>query len=228
VALARPLFSSTRRPPQAAADSATDSDLADMRLTGFVTEPEHHRAIFAVNGATKPLRLTEGEALSGWRIESITPHEVSLSGPGGTKTLQPKLDPNLVQKPPPQPPAANPAARQPAQPPAPNVAALTPPPIGAGRPGMRRHTAARRERHGADGRNRFKCIGLEHRILFSKMGVAVRGAPIFVQRWRRARGRPHIRAACPYGENPGRSGDLREIAASVTGPRCGAPSCAQR
>jgi len=119
VALARPLFSSTRRPPQAAApDSATDSDLADMRLTGIVTEPDHHVAIFAVNGA-KPLRVTEGEAVSGWRIESITPREVSLSGPSGTKTLEPKLDPNLVQQPPPQPPAANPGApgaRGPARP----------------------------------------------------------------------------------------------------------------
>jgi hypothetical protein len=125
VALARPLFSSTRRPPQAAATDNTDSDLADMRLTGIVTEPDHHVAIFAVNG-TKPLRLSEGEAVSGWRIESITPHEVSLSGPGGTKTLEPKLDPNLVQQPPPQPPAANPGARQPVQPPAANPGARQP------------------------------------------------------------------------------------------------------
>jgi hypothetical protein len=117
-ALSRPLFSSTRRPPQSAVnDSGTSSDLADMRLTGIVTEPEHHVAIFAVNGA-KPLRLTEGEAVSGWRIESITPHEVSLSGPGGTKTLEPKLDPNLAQAPGPAP-APNPAARVPAQPPTP-------------------------------------------------------------------------------------------------------------
>lgn len=115
VALARPLFSSTRRPPQsAAADNVTNSDLADMRLTGIVTEPDHHVAIFAVNGA-KPLRLSEGEDVSGWRIDSITPHEVSLSGPGGTKTLEPKLDPNLVQAPAPTPPP-NPAARQPPQP----------------------------------------------------------------------------------------------------------------
>ena len=114
-ALARPLFSSTRRPPQSAADdSVTSSDLADMRLTGIVTEPDHHVAIFAVNGA-KPLRVTEGEAVSGWRIESITPHEVSLSGPGGTKTLEPKLDPNLVQPPAPTPPP-NLAARLPPQP----------------------------------------------------------------------------------------------------------------
>ena len=114
-ALARPLFNSTRRPPQSAAnDGASGADLADTRLTGIVTEPGHHVAIFAVNGA-KPLTLTEGEAVSGWRIESITPHEVSLSGPGGTKTLEPKVDPNLV--PPAGPtPAVNPIARLPVQP----------------------------------------------------------------------------------------------------------------
>jgi hypothetical protein len=115
-ALARPLFSSTRRPPETAAnDSVVSSDLADTRLTGIVTEPGHRVAIFAVNGA-KPLRLTEGEAVSGWRIESITSREVSLIGPGGTKTLEPKLDPNLAQAPGPAP-APNPAARIPAQPP---------------------------------------------------------------------------------------------------------------
>ena len=88
--LGRPLFSSSRRPPQtAASDGDGTSDLADTRLTGIVTEPGRSIAIFAVNGA-KPLRLTEGEAVSGWRIESITPREVALSGPGGAKTLEPK------------------------------------------------------------------------------------------------------------------------------------------
>jgi general secretion pathway protein N len=125
--LSRPLFSSTRRPPQSAAnDGPSNADLGDTRLTGIITEPGLHLAIFAVNGA-KPLRLTEGEAVSGWRIESITPREVSLSGPGGTKTLEPKIDPNLV--PPPAPtPAVNPVARPPVKPP---VAAIPPP-----RPGV--------------------------------------------------------------------------------------------
>ena len=125
MALARPLFSSTRRPPQSAAnDSDASSDLADIRLTGIVTEPYHRVAIFAVKGA-KPLRLTEGEAVSGWQVESITPRGVSLSGPGGTKTLEPKLDPNLVQ---PAAPTAvpNPAARLPAPPPTANPAARLP------------------------------------------------------------------------------------------------------
>src|SRR5215469_877188 len=129
-ALARPLFSSTRRPPQAAAnDSVVSSDLADTRLTGIVTEPGHHVAIFAVNGA-KPLRLTEGEAVSGWRIESITPREVSLSGPGGTKTLEPKLDPSLS---PSQAvtPVVNPAVRLPSAAAQPAAAATGPP-----RPGV--------------------------------------------------------------------------------------------
>ena len=111
--LSRPLFSGTRRPPQTAAnDGPSGADLGDTRLTGIVTEPGRHLAIFAVNGA-KPLRLSEGEAVSGWRIESITPREVSLSGPGGTKTLEPKVDPSLSQAPAPAPIPVNPAARPP-------------------------------------------------------------------------------------------------------------------
>jgi len=110
--LSRPLFSSTRRPPQSAVNDGPSADLGDTRLTGIVTEPGRHLAIFAVNGA-KPLKLSEGEAVSGWRIESITPREVSLSGPGGTKTLEPKVDPSLSQGPVPVPTPVNPAARPP-------------------------------------------------------------------------------------------------------------------
>jgi len=110
--LSRPLFSSTRRPPQSAVNDGPSADLGDTRLTGIVTEPGRHLAIFAVNGA-KPLKLSEGEAVSGWRIESITPREVSLSGPGGTKTLEPKVDPSLSQGSAPAPIPINPAARPP-------------------------------------------------------------------------------------------------------------------
>src|SRR5467141_3932673 len=121
--LGRPLFNNTRRPPQTAAnDSGGTSDLADTRLTGIVTEPGRSIAIFAVNGA-KPLKLTEGEAVSGWRIESITPREVGLSGPGGSKTLTPKIDPNLAA--PPSGPAAAAAVRPPI-PPSPSPAAAPP------------------------------------------------------------------------------------------------------
>jgi hypothetical protein len=102
--LARPLFSSTRHPPQnASAGASVDNDLADARLTGIVTEPGRRLAIFALNGE-KPLRVAEGDDVSGWRIETITAREVSLTGPGGNKTLQPKMDPNLA------PPAGQPPA----------------------------------------------------------------------------------------------------------------------
>jgi hypothetical protein len=109
--LARPLFSATRRPPQHDGSPAADGGLSDTRLTGIVTEPGHRFAIFAPVGA-KPLIVSEGDTVSGWRVENITPREVSLSGPEGTKTLQPKIDPNLV--PPPPPRAALPALIHPA------------------------------------------------------------------------------------------------------------------
>jgi hypothetical protein len=67
---------------------AANTDLSDKRLTGIVTAPGRHIAIFAVNDA-KPLILTEGDSVSGWRIEAIGPIQVSLSGPGGNKTLRP-------------------------------------------------------------------------------------------------------------------------------------------
>ena len=118
-ALARPLFSSTRRPPQDAPSGAAADDLTDARLTGIVTTPGRRLAIFAVSG-DKPLKVAEGDAVSGWRIESITPREVSLSGPTGSKTLQPKLDPTLAP-PPGQPPIGQPGGR-------------VPPPPAAGRP----------------------------------------------------------------------------------------------
>jgi hypothetical protein len=136
-ALARPVFSSTRRPePSVADDSAADTGLSDKRLTGIVTKPGRHIAIFAVKDA-RPLILGEGETVSGWRIETIAPIEVSLSGPAGNKTLRPKPDPNLalpsgaptaaaLQRNPPIPPPTGVAVRpNPGVPP--NIPGMPPP-----------------------------------------------------------------------------------------------------
>jgi hypothetical protein len=101
-ALAGPLFSPTRRPPETAPSGNADPGLPDVRLTGIVIEPDRRIAIFAVAGA-KPLVLAEGETLKGWRLDSISAQEVSLSGPAGTRMLEPKPDANLVR---PAPPAA--------------------------------------------------------------------------------------------------------------------------
>lgn len=112
--LAQPLFSPTRRPPDTGSSQSSDTGLGDVRLTGIVVEPDRRLAIFALSGQTKPLTLSEGEALNGWRLDNIVPEQVSLTGPGGTTTLEPKPDAKLVRQvrlpaAPAQPQAATPA-----------------------------------------------------------------------------------------------------------------------
>jgi hypothetical protein len=89
--LARPLFSPTRHPPQTT-EISSNFELGGARLTGIVIGPGERLAIFDIKGS-KPVVLNEGESVSGWRVDSIAPSEVSLVGPAGVKTLQPKLDP---------------------------------------------------------------------------------------------------------------------------------------
>jgi hypothetical protein len=90
--LARPVFSPTRRPPATAeGDPRGNSDLNGTRLTGIVIEPGRRFAIFAAADA-KPLELDEGQSLGGWKIETITPREVIVSGQGGSRILRPKLE----------------------------------------------------------------------------------------------------------------------------------------
>ncbi len=94
--LTRPLFSPTRQ-PAARPDQPAGRDLGDVRLTGIIIEAGHHLAIFAVRDA-KPMVRSEGEMINDWRLESIAPGEVVLSGPGGTTTLQPKIDASLARR----------------------------------------------------------------------------------------------------------------------------------
>jgi hypothetical protein len=118
--LARPLFSATRRPPESEQGAHPDTLLNDLRLTGILVTPDQQVAIFAKAGE-KPLVRSEGEMISDWHIDNIAAQSVSLSGPSGTTTLEPRSDPSLVRgqqsaakpaMPPPAPAAAN-------QPPAP-------------------------------------------------------------------------------------------------------------
>ena len=134
-ALARPLFSQTRRPPVERPESGADNSLGGARLTGIVIAPGQRLAIFAVAGG-KPLELTEGETLSGWRVGSIAAGQVSLTGPGGSRTLLPALDPALVPPPPARSAGADLSRPAPAPPLAPTGAAaprplLRPPPMPA-------------------------------------------------------------------------------------------------
>lgn len=92
IVLAQPLFSPARRPPAAAAtEEAPVEGAPDFRLAGIVMEPDRRLAIFAAANA-KPLAVEEGGQVYGWHVDSISPGEVSMSGPAGTRIMQPKTD----------------------------------------------------------------------------------------------------------------------------------------
>jgi general secretion pathway protein N len=131
-ALDRPLFSETRKPPEqaTAAGRPVDQELPNLRLTGIIIEPGRHLAIFAVSGA-KPLVRSEGDTLDDWRLDTIGPRQVSLSGPTGVTTLEPKADPHLIRPSPPALPGATSAQpATPGRPPGPVALGRPPLPVG--------------------------------------------------------------------------------------------------
>ena len=99
---AEPAAPEIRKLAQETPSSANDADssLRDVRLTGVVIGPDLRIAIFAVTGTNSRV-LSEGETLKGWRLESISPKAVMLSGPAGDIVLEPQPDANLVRLPPP-------------------------------------------------------------------------------------------------------------------------------
>jgi hypothetical protein len=124
-------------------EGGPDGEFSNVRLTGIVIEPDRRLAIFAVTGAETRI-LSVGEALNGWKLDSISPGEVSLSGPGGTRTLQPQGDTTLVRQAPlPAVPVQPPPAAPPGQPqadapsgraPGPPQTAVSPAPARVGAP----------------------------------------------------------------------------------------------
>ena len=75
----------------AEAEEPIATEFGSTRLTGILTVPGRRIAIFTVPGVGS-LELTEGQILSGWKIENITPSGVLLKGPGGKRLLQPERD----------------------------------------------------------------------------------------------------------------------------------------
>jgi hypothetical protein len=77
------------------AEARASAGLGGSRLTGIVIGPDHPMAIFAGPGA-EPLVVSEGDNVSGWRVDRITSEKVVVTGPEGTTTLRPKPDPALA------------------------------------------------------------------------------------------------------------------------------------
>ena len=104
--LARPLFALDRRPKAGPAAAGAPSDEMP-RLAGVIIERTQRRAIFQPPGDGKPVTLVEGDQIAGWQIQGIAADGVTLTGPKGTQTLEPKADPSLAAA---QPPNVDPTA----------------------------------------------------------------------------------------------------------------------
>ena len=94
IILARPLFALDRRPKAGPAAVAASDDMP--RLAGILIDRTQRHAIFQPNGEGKPVTLAEGDEVAGWQVKQITADGVTLTGPKGTQTLQPKADPALA------------------------------------------------------------------------------------------------------------------------------------
>jgi hypothetical protein len=91
--LGRPLFRGDRRP--APADSRGNAQQGDMpRLTGILLASDGRRAIFQPAGKDRAIVVEVGETVGEWRVQDIAADAVTLTGPGGTRRLEPKFAAN--------------------------------------------------------------------------------------------------------------------------------------
>lgn len=86
--LARPLFSPDRRPPAGTTAAAAHAPQGLPRLSGIVVGPFGRSAIFVPDGG-KALVVAEGSRVDAWTVQKIDEDAVRISGPGGTRTIEP-------------------------------------------------------------------------------------------------------------------------------------------
>lgn len=89
IALARPIFSPSRRPAAIAATGPRQP-----RLTGIVIGPAGARAIFAGENDGRGVVAAVGQQAGDWRVLAIDAASVHVSGPDGLHTLHPLRDAN--------------------------------------------------------------------------------------------------------------------------------------
>jgi hypothetical protein len=104
--LARPIFSSDRKPIGSAARGITGLS----RLTGIVVTGTSKIAIFAGPSGGKPVVVEEGSRVNAFEVTSISGAGVTVVGPGGATMMTPVFDrspPPVPQPARPQPPRNN-------------------------------------------------------------------------------------------------------------------------
>lgn len=92
--LARPLFSPDRRPPAAAAAAPGAPPPTLPRVAGILMDGGRRSVIFASQGDRRPVVVSEGAGLDGFRVELIEAGRVTVVGPSGRQVLHPSFDPN--------------------------------------------------------------------------------------------------------------------------------------
>lgn len=75
--LARPLFSSTRRPPVVEAGVADQP--ADFTLIGIIISPKERRALLSHGTPAKLEHVIEGQSIDGWTVTAIEPRRILLA-----------------------------------------------------------------------------------------------------------------------------------------------------
>ena len=89
-ALARPLFSRSRRPPPSAAGPVVAAD-GLPRLTGILVTGAVRHAIFASASDGRPSVAAEGSQVGAYRVQSIEVGKVTVAGPEGLVSLRPSF-----------------------------------------------------------------------------------------------------------------------------------------
>jgi hypothetical protein len=108
--LERPVFASTRRPPERSAVAPAQS--ASFVLVGIVISSSNRQAFIEHGEPLLLHRVAEGQVLAGWRIESILPDRVVVSQGAVRQEVKPKdKAPNVARA-----PAASPAGSAQPQP----------------------------------------------------------------------------------------------------------------
>lgn len=108
-AVARPLFSQSRRPLADNAVAAVSTPYTLPRLTGVIVGPAGGLAIFAGVDSAKPTIVRPGDRLGPALVETIAAGQVNLRGPDGPVVLRPgfhdvamqvsEMDPATTEKP---------------------------------------------------------------------------------------------------------------------------------
>jgi hypothetical protein len=84
--VARPIFSSTRRPAQESAQALAASD--DLVLVGIVAAADARSAIILHGQPLKAVRLAEGQSIDGWTVRSILADRVVIENAGAVREMK--------------------------------------------------------------------------------------------------------------------------------------------